>query len=70
MPEYDTLGKLFSYLADLGVAGSSEREYYFSIVEGEKIRKLCLHGVCVPCSGPVEIRLIDFDNKGKEEEDA
>ena len=70
MPEYDTLGKLFSYLSGLGVAGDSERKCYFSIVEGEKLRKLCLHGVCAPCSGPIEIRLIDFDNKGKEGDNA
>ena len=58
MPKNDTLGSLFDYLFTLGLAGSREREMYFSLEEGGRLRKFRLHGVCVPCSGPVEIRLL------------
>lgn len=59
MPRNDTLGTLFDYLLTLGVAGNRERECYFSLVEGSRLRKFRLHGVCVPCGGPVEIRLLE-----------
>ena len=62
----DTLGTLFDYLGTTGVAGSREREFYFSLYEGGRLRRLCLHGICVPCVGPVEIRLLACP--GREEE--
>lgn len=72
MPDrLDTLGTLFDYLLTLGVAGNREREMYFSLEEGGRLRKFCLHGVCVhPCKGPVEIRLLDLcENEGRQKEE-
>lgn len=66
MPENDTLGTLFDYLFTLGVAGSRERGLYFSLEENGRLRRFRLHGVCVPCSGPVEIRLLDCTDGEKE----
>lgn len=70
MATLDKLGTLFDYLLTLGVAGSREREYYFSIEEDGKLRKMQLHGMCVPCKGPVEIRLLDLcENEGRQKEE-
>ena len=63
LPKNDTLGTLFDYLLKLGVAESREREMYFSLVDGDRKKRFCLHGVCVPCSGPVEIRLLECTNE-------
>lgn len=63
LPRNDTLGTLFDYLRTLGVEKCREREMYFSLVDGDRMKRFRLHGVCVPCSGPVEIRLLECTNE-------